>query len=319
MEYSFNLGMFNGVFAVPDSIVDKYIKIATGDSLKVLLYCLRHSGQGLSAGEISRATGVPSGNVTSSLEFWQQQAAFTDASAETTDSAALLDKLNKLNTKKATALLERDYDFSPKEISDTIKGSDDIEYLFKRGEELYGRPLKHNEQKALAVIIEDVGMKPEVALMLMEYCFSIAKTTPSYIKKTAKNWIEQGIDSILLAEAEIKRLKEYYSAEGELKRLLKVKDIPESRKPLLRKWMYEYNQSNEIIYAAYQKALEKTGKLEYTYMDRILTGLHETGTSGLSQSKPDGKKVQDKPSAAPSFSLDELDRQIMEEYKNRSS
>jgi len=300
MEYNFNLGIFGGVFAVPHCVVDEYIKIATGDNLKVLLYCLRHAGQELSVGEISRATGIPPDNVTTSLEFWRQR----QTTSEDVNAGA------PPPVKSSPALIERDYDFSPKEISDTIKSSKDVDYLFKRCEELYGRPLKHNEQKALAVIIEEYGMKPEVALMLMEYCFSIDKNTTFYIKKTAKNWIEQGINSVVSAESEIKHLKEFYSAEGELKRLLNVREIPESRKPLFKKWLFEQRHSNETIYSAYQKALEKTGKLEYTYMDKILTGLIE-GTN-----KPAVSNVRATMSL-PSFDLDELDKQIMEEYKKQ--
>ena len=45
MNYKLNLGCWGSVFAVPSDVVDKYIKIAGGSNIKVLLFFLRHSGE----------------------------------------------------------------------------------------------------------------------------------------------------------------------------------------------------------------------------------------------------------------------------------
>ena len=45
MEYCFNGGCWGAVFAVPQSVVDNYIKLANEAALKVLLYALRNSGR----------------------------------------------------------------------------------------------------------------------------------------------------------------------------------------------------------------------------------------------------------------------------------
>ena len=45
MNYSLDAGAWNSVFAVPAGVVDKYIKLADGASLKLLLYLLRHGGE----------------------------------------------------------------------------------------------------------------------------------------------------------------------------------------------------------------------------------------------------------------------------------
>jgi len=309
MDYNINLGMYNNIFAVPNQIADEHIKLASGDNLKVLLYCLRHSGTALSEGEISRATGVAAENVNASFEFWKQRGLFDNA--EITKIESLADKaVKKVN-------LERDPQFSPAEISDTVKNSKDVEYLFKRAEELYGRPLKNHEQQSLAVIIEDAGMKPAIALMLMEYCFSIGKSTPAFIRKMAKDWVEREINSLETAEVEITASREYYSEEGEIKRLLKVKDISDKDKQIIKKWLNQYSFDSEIIYQAYQITLEKIKKLEYTYMDTILTGWHKNGVKAVSDIDTVNKKHKDSQEAAmkPSFDLDEYDKLIMEKYK----
>ena len=328
MEYKFNLGLYSGVFAVPDCVVDNYIKIATGDNLKILLYSLRHCGQDLSAGEISRATGVPPDNVITSLEFWKQQSLFMEsakpeqpssvsATASTASISANFGTVphNSLSqAEKARQLLKHDYEFSPSEITDLIKNSEKTDYLYKRAEELYGRLLKPHEQSTLAVIVEQIGMRAEVAVMLLEYCFSIGKKRTNNIKDTAQSWLELGIDSVESAESHLKQLKEYHSIESELVRLLKIKDIPDKYKPLFQKWLFEFNFPVQIIYDAYQITLEETGKLRYNYLDKILCNWNENGI----RAKKKGSGVVTKetaPITAPSFDLDELDKQIMEENK----
>ena len=246
MELNFNLSVWSGVFAVPSAIVDDYIKIATGDNLKVLLYSLRHSGQTLSAGEISRATGIPPDNVTTSLEFWNKlisEAPAAIATPATVSSAP--------SPKSKSDLLDRDYDFSPKEIADTIRGSNDVAYLFKRCEALYGRPLKHNEQKALQVITEDVGMSPGVTLMLLEFCFSLGKTNPAYIKKVAKDWCSEEIDTITKAEEKIKQINDNSAANAtrEKEVFLKPQKAPKAR--VSEKPSFDLNELDKQIMEEY--------------------------------------------------------------------
>ena len=322
MEYKFNLGEWGSVFAVPHSVVERDIKIATGDNLKVLLYCLRYSGQGLSVGEISRATGVAPDNVSSSLEFWGKRIESVPESESESKSEITATPLTNPDNKTATtklptSLLERDREFSPSEIADVINSNKGVEQLFKQCEEQYGRPLKHSEQNALAVIVEEIGMKPEVATMLIDFCFSIGKTSADYIKKVAKDWIERGIDTVTSADSEIKHFNEYYSAEGELKRLFDVRAIPDARKPLIKKWLFEQRHSIQTIYEAYQMTLEKIGKLRYNYMDKILSGDSQGGEESKSNKSNPIKTAKSlkKGSAAPSsFDLDELNKKVMEKY-----
>jgi DnaD/phage-associated family protein len=224
MEFKFDLGLFGGVFAVPNSIADEHIKIATAAHLKVLLYCLRHAGTALSAGEISRATGVAPDDVTTSLEFWRQRVAASGLPENPTFSESVAESEKKAEIKKANALLSADYEFSPKEISDVIRDDPNAKYLFERAEDLYGRPLRHNENKALTVILQEVGIKPEVALMLLEYCFTVEKTTPNYIKTVAKDWFKQGIDSFEKADTHIKQLMETKEEKAAKKSRAKTQD-----------------------------------------------------------------------------------------------
>ena len=45
MGYALQLGAWSSVFAVPGALVDRYIKTADGDQLKVILWLLRNNGR----------------------------------------------------------------------------------------------------------------------------------------------------------------------------------------------------------------------------------------------------------------------------------
>jgi DnaD/phage-associated family protein len=121
------------------------------------------------------------------------------------------------------------------------------------------------------------------------------------------------------------------TAEVRLAGLMKVKDIPDNKKPLVQKWLTEFGFSVDVIYDAYQLALEATGTVEYKYMDKVLVTWHK---HGIGASDPAWKKQSDtfrvhnkknatdsKQAVSPqkyvSFDLDRLDREIMEEYRSK--
>ena len=72
--YLLNLGAWNTIFAVPCAVVDQYLKIASPNQLKVLLWVLRHADHGFEPKEPAQALGLSEDAVEEALLFWQQDA-----------------------------------------------------------------------------------------------------------------------------------------------------------------------------------------------------------------------------------------------------
>ena len=70
MSYQINLGQWKSVFAVPSSVVDQHIKIASEAQLKVLLYLLRRSDDENSAEQIGEALRLSAEEVQNAVDFW---------------------------------------------------------------------------------------------------------------------------------------------------------------------------------------------------------------------------------------------------------
>ncbi len=74
MNYSLDAGAWNSVFAVPTSVVDKYIKLADGASIKLLMYLLRHGGESFTEEQLKNALGIKrDGELEDAAMFWFQR------------------------------------------------------------------------------------------------------------------------------------------------------------------------------------------------------------------------------------------------------
>lgn len=333
MGYEINLGGWNNIFAVPAAVADNYLKLATGSSIKVLLYFLRHAGEKVTAEEISASSGVKPDDVNDAFLFWEQIGLLSEVPNESNGEKTGIFKPSRntvenplspaqklvpaISLKKIE--LEREPRFMPGEIAKTVRGNDEVNYLFKQCEKLYGRPLKHNEQNSLMLITEDAGLPVAAALMLVEYCFSITKSTPAFMKSLALNWLERDITTVEKAEEEIKRLKVLNSAENKIKRLFEMNcALSKEQKNYIDKWFNKYGFETEMIDEAYQLTLNKTGKLSFNYMDKIITGWFENGIKNKEQLTLSQKHYKDKTTknekSAPSFDLDDFTRAAMEKY-----
>lgn len=327
MKYKFNLGIWNSVFCVPSVVVDKYLKLAAESDIKVLLFMLRNSGQELSAKEIAEELRLPEEKIEEGIDFWQQRKIIgINKSGEITPLIAEKNeeenqRLAEASESKPISLvhkinLERTPDFPPVEIAKTVRGSDEANLLFKHCETLYGRPLKHNEQRTLMLMLEDACLSVEVSLILVDCCFSIKKATPAYMRTMALEWAESEIDTIEKAE---KRMEEVVSLNGAVERFKKMFEVSSAfskqQKDMINTWVNTYLFSDEMINEAYQITLNATGKLAFPYMNKVLSSWYEKGIKTPQQIFDDSKPKATVKGEISSFDVNKI-KQLMEESHN---
>ena len=306
MSYKLNLGTWNSVFAIPTSVVDDYIKLAGGSNLKVLLYVLRYAGYEISCDDISAKTGVKPDDVHDALLFWEQAGLLVRGGNELTPPASKPVKAQLPNETRIN--LEREPRFYPKQIAQAVRDDKGMDFLFKECERIYGRTLKHNEQNSLLLITEETGIPAECTLMLVEYCSSIGRASPAYMKSIAVDWLERGIMNITMVEAEIKILRETHSLESRLKRLFEMNSaFSRTQKDYIRKWN-ACGYGEEMLYEAYQITLDKTGKAAFPYMDRIIEAWHNDGIKSKEQLELSQQKHKEKTKKTDDKSSFDLDR-----------
>ena len=70
MNYKVNPDSLSAVFMVPSQIVDQHIKLAGGQQLKVLLWTLRHAGEGFDMGKMCRDLNFSAPDAQDYLQYW---------------------------------------------------------------------------------------------------------------------------------------------------------------------------------------------------------------------------------------------------------
>lgn len=318
MGYKLNLGVWNSVFAVPACVVDEHLKIAGGDHIKVLLFLLRNNGRDFSLNDISKGAGVTPDTAEEALIFWEERGVIVNNGgiiAPVQGEAAAVPTQPVAGSKAvARAKLTSDIQFPPVEIARTVNGDDAFRCLCTTFERLAGRPTKHSERNTLMVITDEIGLPSEVALMLVEYCFSMDKATPAYMKSVALDWVECGIDNIVKAEERITVLSMRNTLEGKLRSKFRMTSaFSKKQKEIIAGWA-EMDICEELIDEAYEKTLNATGKLSFPYMDSILRSWKEKGISSPEQAQ------QDKPAQTvmeSSFDINALEQSSYERYRKK--
>ena len=73
MGYRIDLGAWNGIFAVPCDLVDRQLRLADGNKIKILLYLLRHSGRTVETSELAQLCAISEGDALDAVEYWRQE------------------------------------------------------------------------------------------------------------------------------------------------------------------------------------------------------------------------------------------------------
>lgn len=333
MEYKLDSGAWASVFAVPTAVCDRHIKLAGEAQLKVMLFLLRHGGKSFSAEELCRELGIRSqAEITDAVEFWTERGLIqavedglkpVDVAESPVLKAQTAVSTENITPEKEPAIsaarkveLERPPRFSAAEISQKLKSSQPAKHLFAHAEALYKRPLKHSEMQVLMSIVEYAGLPERVAVMLLEYCFSIGKTSMHYIQSLAVAWAEEEIVTIEKAEDKIKELTAVTDIEKKLRREMELSSgFSKKQREYIDAWAFKMNFSAEMIMAAYQITLDSTGKLSFPYMNKILENWYSKGID--TEEKIDEEKLRraEDSKGESSFSIDELDRLDLEKYR----
>lgn len=279
MIYKINWGGTNGVFAVPDSVVDS-IKLANGKAVKVLIYILKNKITDIDFTEVASAVGVTDEDVEDALSFWKQMGViYADGSApielpkETSElSPVKSSEISMHRSKeKSTKML------SPAEIAERAEKNELIKYLFDSAESTLGRLLTHTDQRTLIWLHEYYGLEPDILIMIMDFAATQNKKSIGFIEKIATSWHDNGITTHEKAERELRQLANFYSLSGQVVAKL---GLNRTLTPTERKFVNDWSEKNisiDLIVLAYERTIDSIGKVKFSYMNTILMDWYSKG------------------------------------------
>ncbi len=278
MDYFVNPACFSAAFAVPVDVADKYLKLAKGEHIKVLLFMLRNTASPLSEEIIAENLGLTVFEVNEALLFWAN--------------------VGILNSTKTNNSAEEDKKVYAKVIKPTredvaMRGSEDpkIKWLLNQAQVVFGRNLKFSETQTLVWLYDDLGLDIDLLFLIINHANNAGKLKISYIQSLAVEWLEKGIDTVAAADEELKNLAENELAWSVVRSAfgLPLRKPTKKEKELSVLWVNEWKLSKEILTAAYDICVDAKGSLIFSYVAKILEDWHKNGYKNTEKVKKEQK------------------------------
>lgn len=278
MKYIIDNKPFRKFFIVPCCVVDKYLKLASSDAIKVLLYILNSDKNDFTTEDILLETNIKDSNIVDeAIIFWQERQiisvndnSYISATAEKQEDKQ--SDIKNIPIKKSSTVK-----YSPRDIANIVEKSDDLKFLMQSVQSVIKRPITFAEQNSIINLSEYYSLPATVILMLIEYCNEIGKANIPYVEKIAKSWCENGIVTHESAEAEIIKMIERNTFENKVKKAFGISNnLTPTQESLITQWNSLGLSLDMILYAS-EKCLDSINKLSFPYINKILQSWAKNG------------------------------------------
>ncbi len=210
--FKVNPKVYASMFSLPTEIVDKGLKFASGEQIKVILCVFRNPE--ITIDELMRKTNLSKNEIEECIEYWKDNGILdTETKAETVKTEKQITQPEKVKM----PLPEIRY-VSPtqEEINKILKGRSSVKRLFLEVQEILGSTIGYSMQCTIHAVVYRYGIKPDVANCLLFFAKSIGSTSQDDILKIAKYWAENGITDLSSADEYIQETENALSVYFEL-------------------------------------------------------------------------------------------------------
>ena len=283
MGYSINPAALMPFFAVPCSLADKHLKLASPDAVRILLFVLRNPEKEISPEDIAEFFKMDAFDVCDCLDYWVSAGVICSDKA----AAAAEEKAPAVKTVRAKAVKP-----TRAEIARRGAESEKVRFLFSEAQVKFARPLSENETATLLWLLDDAGVEVSLILMAAQYSAQSGKCNIREIEKICLEWADNSVTTLAEAEERIAVLNRQETAWrlvqsvcGTLRRNPTAKE-KETSDLIVNTWGF----SREMIKAAFEICVDATGKISLPYMKRVMAKWHKEGYKSVAQIKQEPKK-----------------------------
>ena len=304
--YKINPNSYSSVFVIPTQIADKHLRMAGKAQLKVLLWLYRNTTTAFDIDVISRDTGIPKDEIDDAMLYWIDAGLVVKdgvTAAPVTEPETVVSQPEKEKT--GFTLIEKTVEKAPeivpekkekqvvhtvkpsiKDISRRLAESPEIGNMFNEVQEVFGRTLGYDGQSNLLMLHDHYGLPADVIVMLCGYAKTIGKQGAiAYIVQMGKAWAEEGVTDFESASRKIARMENAEKIWAEFRTLTGIENPKPTSKQaqFLEVWINDFGYGIDVIYYAYEKTVEKKGKISFSYMNGVLRSWHESGYKTIAE------------------------------------
>lgn len=295
-SYKINFEKFTKNFSLPKQIIDEDFDRLDTIFLKVILLIFKNPEKNYSEILLSNLLNCKQEKIASAIDYWVKK-------------RILIQQDFKVIAKEVV----KDVNVFSKSIPDKIvqpSSYNEISFLLERMESIFARPITSQERQTVTEILEFVKLPADVILMAIDYCVSVEKASPKFIKMLCINWAEKGIVTHELAEQFLSLLKEKKIGEEKIKTAfgLENKKLNDTERECVNRWLCEFKYDLNTILLAYDKTIAAIGKPAFAYINKILLSWKESNYKTYEEVlKNEGGSLAMKSNSTASYDIDELD------------
>ena len=159
-------------------------------------------------------------------------------------------------------------------------------------------------------LYDDQGLDVSLILLIVQYAAAHNKANMRFIQSTAVDWVNRGIDSLTLADEELRNMalkEEAWSVVRKAFGFERRKPSPKEEK-LSFMWVNEWKMSDKMLTAAYNACVDEKSKFYMPYVAKIIENWHEKGYKTPEDIKP--KEKTEKQSDFAAYDIDLFEKML---------
>lgn len=268
MAYRWNPDGMTDPIVLPHTVSQQALTAATAEQWRVLVWLSLHRLQ-WDAAACAADCALTEAACEACLQYWLTQGALTLAS----DTAV-----------PAPTRVARPAAVKPqlREVLAYQKAHPRFADFLQEVSALLGKPIGHADTATILYLLDTVGLPENVLYTEVGYAVSIGKPNMRYIEKIALDWADKDLTTIQAVEEHIRELENERRAAERVEKILSLTHpLTAAQAKTADKWLNLWCFKEEMLQRAAEITVEKTGKFQVPYTDRILERWHAEGVDTL--------------------------------------
>ncbi|MEG2175067.1 MAG: DnaD domain protein [Oscillospiraceae bacterium] len=327
MQYHLSASAWGPGFSVASALVDNHIKLASGLAFKALLLLLRSPEECFDETALAARLGANRADVSDALAYWLETGVLRADDGEASPMAARplvvvpdcrvsapmqpqpkqqpTQPVPQLRAAAALAPAARPR-YPREEALSVIEGDHVLSSLLSEAQAVMGKPFTSADMDSLVGLFSFYGLSAHFIITVLHYCVSQGRRSMGYAESVAVSWLNEGVEDATV-DQQVDRLLRRRSNEGRVRTAFGIeRNLVPTERTMISRWFDDYHFELDIINLAYELTVERTGKLAFRYIDKILSSWHGQGIRSLEEAKAEQKPSKGK-NGASSFDYAQLD------------
>ncbi len=221
------------------------------------------------------------------------------------------DEKPKKSRKKNVVIRNELPNYSRDEVTSIIESHSECGDLINSCQQIIGKILNAHEIAILIGLFDHLNLSVEYIMLLCTHAAHVQKNSVRYIEQLAISFYDSNVTTYDALEEELKNLEKRIDLEKYVRELFGMgkRALIAKEKEFIKNWNDKYKYGRDIIDAAYEITVSRTGEPNIKYTNAIIENWFQAGLKTIEdvrQAEEERAKKRDSAPQSSSFSTDDF-------------